>query len=109
KIKFLSKDIPLIIENGKKDREELQKNLIIERQLLQKLNSIFKIEDYDNLIKELNLKYELKGSKEERYSQAVELGQSIAEKTGRLKEINDKLELIEPTIDSSIEIFNFYF
>lgn len=109
KIKFLSKDLPFIKSKITESRSNLSQLLQRERELLAKLNAIFKIQDYDDIITDLNSKYELKGSKEERYNQAVEIGKSVVEKSARLKEISDKMELIEPTLDSNIATFNEYF
>tara|TARA_R110002050_G_scaffold261556_1_gene401740 strand:- start:284287 stop:285993 length:1707 start_codon:yes stop_codon:yes gene_type:complete len=109
KIKFLSKDIPEIKHNIATIKLELFSYLQREKQLSLNLNRLFKIKDYDDLIKELNEKYELKGNKEERYSQVIDLNQSIDEKSERLDTINDTLEDLEPRLEKNMEAFNLYF
>ena len=109
KIRFLSKDIPEVTENIVLNRRLLSTKVMREKELNLGLNKIFKISDYDELIKELNKKYELKGSKEERHSQVIVLNRSIEEKSERLKEINGKLEELEPNLEKNLQSFNLIF
>jgi len=109
KILFLSKDIPVVNENILLYKGILREKIKREKELSLMLNKIFKIADYDDLIKELNKKYELKGSKEERYSQVTELTQSIEEKFERLRSINANLEELEPSLEENLQSFNLIF
>jgi len=109
KIKFISKDIPKITTTIATLKGELGVKLAREKVLSFSLNKIFKVKDYDDLIKELNEKYELKGNKEERYSQVIELNKSIEEKSKELETINSKLEDLEPTLEGNVNSFNDYF
>lgn len=109
KINFISKDVKKITNEIYEVKQKLYSKLAREKELNISLNKIFKIEDYDVLIKELNEKYELKGNKEERYSQVVELKNSIEDKDSGLKLINLKLEGLEPLLEKNINSFNKYF
>ncbi|WP_139827186.1 DUF2326 domain-containing protein [Arenibacter troitsensis] len=109
KIQFLSKDIPVVTESIVINRRKLRTKMTREKELSLVLNKIFKISDYDELIMELNKKYELKGSKEERHSQVIELNKSIEEKSERLKDINAKLEELEPSLEENLQSFNLIF
>lgn len=109
KIKFLSKDIPELNEKISRLEKRLSRFIKKEYELSQKLNFMFKIEDYHTIINDLHSKYELKGNKEERYNQVIELTKSINEKTERLEFVNGKLGDLEPMLESNVTIFNEYF
>ncbi len=109
KMIYISKDIPEIERAIKHNKELISLKVKRENELSFKLNKLFKIEEYDGLIRELNRRYELKGNKEERYKQVLELRKSIEEKTKDLEIINEELDKLEPKLEKNINKFNEFF
>ncbi|MDF3026925.1 MAG: hypothetical protein K0S23_1232 [Fluviicola sp.] len=88
---------------------EQSKLLSEERKLVQELNSIISLDIYNDLIFELNRKFEEKGRKESMLNQIQEVQKSINEKTNRLEEINNILASYEEELNSKELTFNQFF
>lgn len=83
--------------------------LIKEQELVKELNSIISLDVYNDLIFELNKKFEEKGRKEGLLNQIRTVQKSIDEKTERLEEINKTLASYEDELNSKELSFNQFF
>ena len=109
KIKYISREIPALEDQISQLRNDRKLLIIEENTLNDKLRRILNTEEYNDIITELNKKYELKGQKEERLNQINELNLSIDEKNKRLDEINSILKQLSDDLDKKLLSFNEYF
>lgn len=85
KVKFISEDLPLIIEKIKNEETILEELLTQEKQLSLKVKKSVSFNDYENIINELNNKYRDKGELESIISQLNDI-------EGNIKKYNEELE-----------------
>lgn len=90
----------------KTDRNEM---LELERQLVKELNAVISLDEYNDLIFELNKKFEEKGKKEGLLSEIRAVQNSIDEKSKRLEEINNTLASYEDELNEKEKKFNEFF
>lgn len=83
--------------------------LIKEQELVKELNSIISLDVYNDIIFELNKKFEEKGRKEGLLNQIKAVQKSIDEKSERLEEINKTLASYEEELNSKELSFNQFF
>lgn len=109
KIAYLTRNLDSDIRHLQIIKLEQSKLLSEERKLVQELNSVISLDVYNDLIFELNKKFEEKGRKEGLLNQIQAVQRSIAEKTTRLEEINDTLASYGEELDTKELAFNRFF
>jgi uncharacterized protein YydD (DUF2326 family) len=109
KIAYLTRNLEADKRHLEIIKLEQSKLLIEERKLVQELNSIISLDIYNDLIFELNKKFEEKGRKEGMLNQIQAVQKSINEKTNRLEEINNILASYEEELNSKELTFNQFF
>lgn len=109
KLKFISKDIPVLEKEIENFKSTLNSELLKEEEIGKKLLNTGSLADYDLLVSELNRKFEKKGQFDEKLEQIKSLEKSISEKTERLFEINIEIDKSEPELKENITLFNKFF
>ena len=109
KLKFISKNIPVLKEEIKKFKSTLNSELLKEEEIGKKLLNTGSLADYDLLVSELNIKFEKKGQLDERLEQIKKSEKSITENAKILFEINIEIEKSEPILEKNITLFNRFF
>lgn len=109
KYSFLSRDLQPLQEECAELKLELSQSIVEEQELSSRIHSQISLEEYNTVITELNRKYELKGSREERLNQILALKDSISTKKSRLDEIIYIMTTAEVELFQNEAIFNKYF
>jgi uncharacterized protein YydD (DUF2326 family) len=109
KLKFISKDVPVIQSKIADLKKQLEIELQNEETIGNKLSNSGSLSDYELLVEELNTKFEKKGQFEEKLEQIKSLEKSIKEKSEKLSEINKEIDKSEPELKNNISLFNEYF
>ena len=109
KLKFIAEDLPQLHQEITNERVALNVLLEKEKVLSNKLGQSSTVEELENVVSELNLYHERKGSLEEQknlWEKTLSNLESIEEK---LELINGKIDAKEDLIQQRIEEFNSYF
>lgn len=109
KIAYLTRNVEIDNRRLTEKKEERRQLLAIENRLVQELNSVISLDVYNDLIFELNKKFEEKGRKESLLNQVQSVQKSIDEKTTRLDEINGTLASYEKELIEKEKEFNKFF
>jgi uncharacterized protein YydD (DUF2326 family) len=106
KLSFVTKELPSIKEDIARLNEELQSALTNELTLSRKLGRDGTIEELENLIRDLNTKFQQKGKYEEQFRQWNTATEKLESIEKELQEINDGISSYDAELEESISSFN---
>lgn len=109
KYSFISKDLQPLKAELTTLNSKLSQDISEEQTLASKIKVQINLEEYNQVIGELNRMYELKGSREERLGQITALKESITEKREKLDGIIEIMTNAESELTENETIFNKYF
>lgn len=111
KVKFISDSLPKIKEQLTELQEELKRQLLQEDYFTQKIVKSNTYEDLENLINELNIKFQEKGEYENIIHQIETVENEISNSERELQEIDEKLfsETFKSHVQEQINKFNIIF
>lgn len=109
KVKFLQKGVEEDKVKLRGHSTERAGLLVEEAELVDKVNAFISLDEYNDLIFELNKKFEEKGRKEALLGEITDLKTTISTNEDRLKEINDILSSFETDLEEREAKFNEYF
>lgn len=108
KVKYISQDLPIIIQNLKDSQEELSSLLMKEKELTDKVAKGDSFEELEKIICELNEKYRAKGEYEGIISQLNEVEENIDTLSEQINNIDNYLfsEDFEILLKEQVKKFN---
>lgn len=109
KIAYISRELPELEEQVKEHRKTVSELAKDESVLVQKLNAVLNLDNYNLLIEELINKCELRAKKSSQLEQIQEIKESIENKQSELQEISQSFRKLELQLETKISLFNEYF
>jgi uncharacterized protein YydD (DUF2326 family) len=111
KVKFVIKELPEIESNIKNKEAELKVLLVAEKALVGEISRSSSFEDFENLISELNERFQKKGEYEKTINQLVEIEDNIKEYSKQVDEIDGELfsDDFEQMVKRQLNKFNLIF
>ncbi|UOE37464.1 DUF2326 domain-containing protein [Chryseobacterium oryzae] len=111
KAKFITKELPLIDSEISRKEIELREFLLKEKELAEIISKSDSFEELENLIVELNQKYQKKGEYENIIQQLEEVEDNVKEYNRQLNEIDDELfsDEFEKVVKTQLNKFNKHF
>lgn len=111
KAKFITKELPLIDSEISGNEIELRELLLKEKELAEIISKSDSFEELENLIVELNQKYQKKGEYENIIQQLEEVEDNVKEYNRQLEEIDDELfsDEFEKAVKTQLNKFNKHF
>lgn len=108
KIKYISQDLPDLVEKLKNLKKELSLLLIQEKELTVKVSKSDSFEDLEKIISELTEKYRIKGEYENIISQLDEVDSNIEKLNNEINKINNDIfsDEFELTLSEQVKKFN---
>ena len=109
KINFVTSEVPKIDNFISTLTADIQKAIIVEKSLAEKINKTGAVEELESIIDNLNEKYEQKGMYEEQLRQWHESRRRLDEIEEELSLINQGIKSLDSLISKRITSFNEYF
>jgi uncharacterized protein YydD (DUF2326 family) len=109
KVKFITKGLPLIEAKLSEIKHQVQKALVAERQLKEKLQKIGIVEELQPIIAELNTKYEQKGKLSEQAAQMKTAEVTLSRITNELNLLDQAISDKDGLVQQRVKAFNTHF
>lgn len=111
KVKFISQDLPNLIQKIDENKKELTSLLLEEKSLSKKISKGDSFEELEKIIAEINEKYRMKGEYESIISQLNEVDENIKELHEQIDHIDSHLfsDEFETSLKMQIKKFNKFF
>jgi uncharacterized protein YydD (DUF2326 family) len=109
KVRFITKELPLIDAKLNETKYKLQRALVAERQLKEKLQKIGIVEELQPIIAELNAKYEQKGKLSEQAAQMKASETALSRITKELKVLDQAMSDKDGLVQARVKAFNTHF
>lgn len=109
KIQFVTAELPKIQEQLSKAISDIQYNLNVEKTLVDRLIKAEVLNELQEIISELNKKYEHKGRVEEKYNQLKETKRTIDRIDEKLLTIDRSIFELDDLVQERVSIFNEHF
>jgi uncharacterized protein YydD (DUF2326 family) len=109
KIKFISSELPIIENELKAFNRQLKIEILAEQNLSTKLKKSGAIEELEELVSKLNIKYEQKGKYEEQQRQWDSSHEKLSRIEEELAEINKGIASQDKMLETRISSFNKFF
>ncbi|MCA3970773.1 DUF2326 domain-containing protein [Vibrio vulnificus] len=109
KIHFVSGEIPNIDAQLSKLNSDIQDSLVKEKRLVDNLNKSDAIDDLQEIISQLNAKYEQKGRLEEKLEQLVSSRETLEGIDKKLSDIDKSIYALDDLVQERVSKFNQFF